>query len=189
MEQPRAAKRQASPGAFILPGVLSLGILIAVILRASKFSFWEMALLIAAAVEFWMFLYLVAFTRRISVTTTHVYIDYTFTRLEVPRSRVRGVEVSESMLAGWLIIRDSGGERRVNVPPIFRGARGNVSAAVERLHREASELSDMLKSVPSAPNNGIPSRTLRILNVIVACAAGAVLAFLLGYAVRHGHQG
>jgi hypothetical protein len=184
VKQETAARRVSHWFVYFLGGSVSAGVVLAIVVN-QPLSILETAVMVGAAVDWWAFLYLVVFANRVLVTSTHVRVDYTFSRLLVPRSRIAGVEINDGMLSGHLLVADGGGHREIDVPAIFRGAHGNAAAAHERLHREAAELSALLASMPAVPAAGEIRRKPTILNITVAVAAAVLLVLLLVFASRH----
>lgn len=177
VKQATAERRLSHWFVYVLGGAVSAGVLLAIVVNWPP-SIIETALMVGAAAEWWVFLYLLVFAKRVLVTSGHVQVDYTFSRLLVPRSRVEGVEVQEEMLSGHLLAADGNGRREVAVPAIFHGSKGEPAEVVQRLHREAAELSALLASVPATTVAGEIRRVARIFNIAIA-AAGVVLLVLL----------
>ena len=99
------------------------------------------------------------------------------------------MEVDPEMLSGHLLADDSSGRRKIAVPAIFRRYLGDPTSAVRRLRRDGCELSEMLSNVPVTPTTDVLVQRIRVLNLLVAAGAAALLVVLGIYAVRHPHLG
>jgi hypothetical protein len=168
MSRVERSKRQTGWFVFFLGGLLFVGDVVAVVVN------WplpvdEVFLIYAASAIFWGVLYFLGFTRRVLVTPRRVRLLGFFTRVDIPREIVAGVDIDVEMEEGGLLVRTPNGPQRVMVPMIIQSYRGSPAMVARRLRRDASELTEMLDDVPATAGSGDEMRSrIRFGNVVLA---------------------